>query len=58
MVSRPDAIAMAWLYALREKLDLPAEAKASEVQKALAGKVTEQAELMARYQKSAKGKSG
>jgi Raf kinase inhibitor-like YbhB/YbcL family protein len=45
------------LYALREKLNLPAGANATEVQTALDGKVIEQAELMATYQKSAKGKS-
>jgi len=44
-------------YALRETLDLPAGANANDVQKALDGKVIERAELMATYQKSAKGKS-
>jgi len=39
------------LYALREKLGLPAGATAAEVQTALDGKVIEQAELMATYQK-------
>ncbi len=40
------------LYALREKLGLPAGATADEVQIALDGKVIEQCELMATYQKS------
>jgi Raf kinase inhibitor-like YbhB/YbcL family protein len=40
------------LYALREKLGLPAGAAADEVQIALDGKVIEQCELMATYQKS------
>ena len=40
------------LYALRERLGLPAGATASEVQTALDGKVIEQCELMATYQKS------
>jgi phosphatidylethanolamine-binding protein (PEBP) family uncharacterized protein len=44
------------LYALREKLNLPAGANATEVQNALDGKVIEQARHMARHQKSAKGK--
>ena len=39
------------LYALRQKLGLPAGATAAEVQTALDGKVIEQAELMATYQK-------
>jgi Raf kinase inhibitor-like YbhB/YbcL family protein len=45
------------LYALREKLNLPVGANATEVQNALQGKVIEQAELMATYQKLAKGRS-
>jgi Raf kinase inhibitor-like YbhB/YbcL family protein len=45
------------LYALRERLNLPAGADVTEVQTALAGKVIEQAELMATYQKSAKATS-
>ena len=40
------------LYALREKLGLPADATADEVQLALDGKVIEQCELMASYQRS------
>lgn len=40
------------LYALREKLSLPAGATSSEVQTALDGKVIEQCELMATYEKS------
>jgi Raf kinase inhibitor-like YbhB/YbcL family protein len=40
------------LYALRDKLGLPAGATADEVQLALDGKVIEQCELMATYQKS------
>jgi Raf kinase inhibitor-like YbhB/YbcL family protein len=40
------------LYALREKLGLAAGASADEVQIALDGKVIEQCELMATYQKS------
>jgi Raf kinase inhibitor-like YbhB/YbcL family protein len=42
------------LYALREKLNFPAGANVTEVQTALDGKVIEQSELMATYQKSAK----
>jgi len=45
------------LYALRERLNLPAGPNATEVQNALHSKIIEQAELMATYQKSAKGKS-
>jgi len=40
------------LYALRERLGLPAGATAGEVQIALDGKVIEQCELMATYQRS------
>jgi Raf kinase inhibitor-like YbhB/YbcL family protein len=40
------------LYALRDRLGLPAGASADEVQLALDGKVIEQCELMATYQKS------
>ena len=40
------------LYALREKLGLPAGATATEVQVALDGKVIEQCELMATYQRT------
>ena len=40
------------LYALRDKLGLPAGATADEVQLVLDGKVIEQCELMATYQKS------
>lgn len=40
------------LYALRDKLGLPAGATAEEVQLALDGKVIEQCELMATYEKS------
>jgi Raf kinase inhibitor-like YbhB/YbcL family protein len=43
------------LYALREKLDLPAGATAAEVQIALDGKLIEQTELMATYQKVKSG---
>ena len=43
------------LYALREKLGLPAGATAAEVQTALDGKVIEQTELMATYQKAKTG---
>jgi Raf kinase inhibitor-like YbhB/YbcL family protein len=43
------------LYALREKLGLPAGATAAEVQIALDGKVIEQTELMATYQKTKTG---
>jgi Raf kinase inhibitor-like YbhB/YbcL family protein len=43
------------LYALREKLGLPAGATAAEVQIALDGKVIEQTELMATYQKAKTG---
>ena len=46
------------LYALREKLGLPAGATADEVQIALDGKVIEQCELMASYQKSGSDASG
>ncbi len=42
---------LARLYALSEKLGLPAGATSAEVQTALDGKVIEQAELMATYQK-------
>ena len=40
------------LYALRDKLGLPAGATADEVRLALDGKVIEECELMATYQKS------
>ena len=40
------------LYALRERLGLPAGATADEVQVALDGKVIEQSEIMATYQRS------
>jgi len=46
------------LYALREKLGLTAGATADEVQIALDGKVIEQCELMASYQKSGSDASG
>ena len=46
------------LYALREKLGLPAGATADEVQIALDGKVIEQCELMASYEKSGSDASG
>jgi len=40
------------LYALREKLGLPAGATVAEVQVAMDGKVIEQCEIMATYQRS------
>ena len=46
------------LYALREKLGLTAGATADEVQIALDGKIIEQCELMASYQKSGSDASG
>jgi Raf kinase inhibitor-like YbhB/YbcL family protein len=45
------------LYALRDKLGLAAGATADEVKIALDGKVIEQCELMATYQKSGSAKS-
>jgi Raf kinase inhibitor-like YbhB/YbcL family protein len=49
------------LYALRKKLDLPDGATAAEVEGSLEGKVIEQTELMATYEKGQsreKGQSG
>jgi len=46
------------LYAVREKLGLPAGATADEVRMALGDKVIEQCELMATYEKSGSRASG